>query len=120
LFKNPDLNRSIIIKHRLRGNETDEFHPPRFTATLGVHDQAYQGLTQRNDPVIFREFPLNAPDLVQELGERLRAVDQVSGFWRSRFPSDRPHAVTGEELLDIFSDFEFSLNYQAFGSAKAA
>ena len=33
LFKNPDLNRSIILKHRLRSNEVDEFQLPRFTAT---------------------------------------------------------------------------------------
>lgn len=25
LFKNPDLNRAIIVKHRLRSNETEEF-----------------------------------------------------------------------------------------------
>jgi hypothetical protein len=33
LFKHPDLNRAIILKHRLRSNEAEEFALPRATAT---------------------------------------------------------------------------------------
>ena len=33
LFKNPSLNTSIIVKHRLRGNELDQFPGPRSSAT---------------------------------------------------------------------------------------
>ena len=33
LFKNPSLNTSIIVKHRLRGNELDQFSGPRSSAT---------------------------------------------------------------------------------------
>jgi hypothetical protein len=33
LFKHPDLNRAIIVKHRLRSNETEDFVLPRSTAT---------------------------------------------------------------------------------------
>ena len=33
LFQNPTLNRSLIIKHRLRRNEIDEFRVRRYVAT---------------------------------------------------------------------------------------
>ncbi len=92
----------------------------RVRDTLGIYDQAYRGLTHRSDPVAFRNFLLSAPELFQELGERLGAVDHVISFWRYRFPKDRSTMVSGEELADIFSDFEHSLNYARFGSAAAA
>lgn len=92
----------------------------RVRDTLGIYDLAYQGLTQRNDPIAFRNFLLSAPDLFHELGERLGAVDHVISFWRYRFPIGRAAIITGEELTDIFTDFEYSLNFDTFGSAKAA
>jgi hypothetical protein len=85
---------------------------------LGIYDQAYQGLTQRSDPIGFRNFLLSAPTLFHELGERLGAVDHMISFWRYRFPKDKPTAVTGHELADIFNDFEYSLNYEVVGGAK--
>jgi len=87
----------------------------RVRDTLGIYDTAYQGLTQRNDPIAFRNFLLSAPELFHELGERLGAVDHMMSFWRFRFPKDRTATITGEELADIFTDFEYSLNYETFG-----
>ena len=92
----------------------------RVRETLGVYDQAYRGLTHRSDPIAFRNFLLSAPELFHELGERLGAVDHVISFWRFRFPKDKMTMITGEELADIFTDFEFSLNYARFGSSAAA
>jgi len=92
----------------------------RVRDTLAIYDHAYHGLTQRNDPIAFRNFLLSAPELFHELGERLGAVDHVISFWRFRFPSSRPPTITGDELADIFTDFESSLNYDSFGSAQAA
>ena len=83
----------------------------RVRDTLAVYDQAYSGLTQRNDPIGFRNFLLNAPALFSELGERLGAVDHVISFWGFRFPKGKPVMITGDELADIFTDFEFSLNF---------
>lgn len=77
--------------------------------TLGVYDSAYWNLVERNDPQAFREFLLNAPSLFNELGERLGAIEHILSFWRYRFPAGRPPAISGEELTDIFMDFESSL-----------
>ena len=92
----------------------------RVRDTLAVYDQAYQGLTQRSDPMAFRNFLLNAPSLFNELGDRLGAVDHVISFWRFRFPAGKPVMITGEELADIFTDFEFSLNFQDTSAVLAA
>ncbi|MDR3509058.1 MAG: hypothetical protein P4L64_14290 [Caulobacteraceae bacterium] len=92
----------------------------RVRDTLSVYDRAYQGLTQQQNPIAFRNFLLQAPDLFNELGDRLGAVDHVISFWRFRFPSNRPVMITGDELADIFTDFEFSLNYHDFAAHAAA
>ncbi len=88
--------------------------------TLAVYDQAYQGLTHRSDPMAFRNFLLSAPSLFSELGERLGAVDHVISFWRFRFPKGKPVMITGDELADIFTDFEFSLNFEDSSAFLAA
>lgn len=92
----------------------------RVRDTLAVYDQAYQGLTQRRDPIAFRNFLLNAPSLFTELGDRLGAVDHVISFWRFRFPENKPVMITGDELADIFTDFEYSLNFQDTSTFLAA
>jgi hypothetical protein len=79
-------------------------------ASLGAYDAAYAGLTKRADPVAFREFLLSAPPLFKDLGERLGAVRHIVSFFNFRF--DRAGAtVTYEELVDMFMDFEESLNF---------
>jgi hypothetical protein len=92
----------------------------RVRDTLRVYDSAYQGLTQKHDPVGFRNFLLNAPAMFHELGERLGAVDHVISFWRFRFPPKKPVAISGEDLADIFVDFERSLCFSDFAGANAA
>ena len=73
-----------------------------------------------SDPLSFRNFLLNAPSLFAELGDRLGAVDHVISFWQFRFPPNKPVMTTGDELADIFTDFEFSLNFQDTSAFLAA
>lgn len=76
--------------------------------TLQIYDTAYAGLTQDGDPLIFREFLLKAPSLFNRLGEQLGAIQHVVSFWKFRFGPNSP-APTAPELMDIFMDFETSL-----------
>jgi hypothetical protein len=82
----------------------------KVTETLAVYDDAYEAMTRRGDPLRFRDFLLQAPALFNELGERLGAIDHIISFWRFRFPENSRVPVTPEELSDIFSDYEQSLN----------
>ena len=76
--------------------------------TLKIYDTAYAGLTQEGDPLIFRDFLLKAPSLFNRLGEQLGAIQHVVSFWKFRFGPKSP-APTAPELMDIFMDFETSL-----------
>jgi len=83
----------------------------KVSETLRVYDDAYEGMTKRGDPLRFRDFLLKAPALFNDLGERLGAIDHIISFWRFRFPAGRKAIVTGDELSDIFGDFEQSLSF---------
>ncbi len=76
--------------------------------TMQVYDKAYVGLTENDNPLIFRDFLLKAPSLFARLGEQLGAIQHVISFWNFRFgPKSEPPGVS--ELIDILSDYETSL-----------
>jgi hypothetical protein len=77
--------------------------------TLSIYDNAYHALTKQSDPQIFKNFLLSAPELFSALGERLGAVEHLSSFWRFRFPLGKRSQITVDDLIDMFSDFESSL-----------
>ncbi len=77
-------------------------------ATLDRYDQAFEALTQRADPMAFREFLIAAPDMFFGVGDRLGAIQHITSFWRYRFRKDAA-MITAPELLDIFVDFESGL-----------
>lgn len=78
--------------------------------TLAIYDNAYYMLTQKSDPLIFKNFLLTAPNLFKALGERLGAIQHLLSFWRYRVPEGQRPAMTAEDLIDIFGDFENSLD----------
>ena len=79
--------------------------------TLKVYEDAYADLTKHGQPKAFREFLLKAPNLFNELGERLGAVHHIVNFWAFRFPEGEHTQVSSEELFDLLADFEASLNW---------
>lgn len=78
--------------------------------TLAIYDHAYYMLTQKSDPQVFKSFLLSAPELFTALGERLGAVQHLLSFWRYRVPEGSRPQMAAAELLDIFGDFENSLD----------
>lgn len=78
--------------------------------TLKVYDDAFANLVELNNPHVFREFLLRAPELFLSLGERVGAISHISTYWRYRFPIGATLAASVEETLDIFMDFEAGLS----------
>lgn len=78
--------------------------------TLAIYDNAYYMLTQKSDPQVFKTFLLSAPELFKALGERLGAVQHLLSFWRYRVPEGTRPQMAADELMDIFADFENSLD----------
>lgn len=76
---------------------------------LNVYDEAYAGLTSRNNPTSFRNFLLAAPTMFMQLGEQLGAIQHVISFWRYRLPIGKPRLISHDELADLFLDFEDGL-----------
>jgi hypothetical protein len=79
--------------------------------TIGIYDQSYSRMTKDGKPADFRDFLIDAPELFSQLGERLGAVDHVLSYWRYKFPSGQPPVISPDELMDVFMDFESSLNF---------
>ena len=88
--------------------------------TLRVYDEAYAKLVREGLPTAFREFLLDAPNLFTTLGERLGAISHIVSFWRYRFPNGAKTRVSFEELMDVFTDFEDSLNFERQANMAAA
>lgn len=79
--------------------------------SLKVYDDAFADLTHNGQPTAFREFLLKAPGLFHQLGERLGGIQHIMSFWRYRFPAGSRLLINGEELADIFADFEIGLSF---------
>lgn len=78
--------------------------------TLKVYDNAFENLVENNNPRVFREFLLRAPELFLSLGERVGVISHISSYWRYRFPLDQTLTASVEETVDIFMDFEAGLS----------
>ena len=86
--------------------------------SLDTYDHAYAELTEKTNPVPFREFLLSAPARFAELGERLGVLQHITSFCRFRFPSNQRVMISPEELLDILNDFESALFVPAPEAAR--
>ena len=80
--------------------------------SLRVYDAAFASLID-GKPQAFRDFLLSAPAMFCELGERLGAVGLIVSYWNFRFPRGKAPELSGQELADIFADFERSLAFQS-------
>jgi hypothetical protein len=72
---------------------------------IGIYDNAYAGLIDRQDPKLFREFLLGAPKLFLDIGDKMGAITHITSFWNYRFPAGAPRVADASELLTIFQDF---------------
>ncbi len=72
---------------------------------IGIYDDAYASLIDRQDPKMFREFLLSAPSLFLEIGEKMGTLGHVTSFWQYRFPAGSPKSTDVDELTAIFEDF---------------
>ena len=80
---------------------------------LGVYDNAYASLIERQDPKTFRDFLLSAPELFLEIGEKMGSLTHISSFWQYRFPTGSTKSTDAEELATIFEDFVRSFGQEA-------
>lgn len=80
-------------------------HLAEVERVLSIYDAAYAALIERQDPMSFRKFLLDAPPLFLEMGEKMGALSHIASFWRYRFPTGAPKVADIEEMTAIFHDF---------------
>ena len=80
-------------------------------AMIAIYDKAYGALTRDGQPMAFRDFLLQAPDMFTRLGEQLGAIQHIASFWRFRFPPGAPRTLSSTELMDLLLDFEDTLEF---------
>ena len=79
---------------------------------------AFAALAQ-GQPGAFRAFLLKAPSMFIPIGEAVGVIKHIHAFWRFRFPEDDiPPAMEGDEALETFTEFEFTLAGVAFARAQ--
>jgi len=82
--------------------------------TMSLYDRAYCDLIKRGNPLLFREFLLNAPKLFHQLGGMLATVNHMSHFWAYRFYSRYADPnISGPDLVELFLDFQQGLGVNA-------
>jgi hypothetical protein len=77
---------------------------------LSTYDRSFRDLTVKARPQAFREFLLNSPAMFMEIGQKLGALMHVTSYWRFRFPKDALLRIEAEDALDLFQEFELSLD----------
>lgn len=77
---------------------------------IGIYDDAYGSLIERQNPKLFRDFLVAAPSLFLEIGEKMGALYHMSSFWKYRFPAGSSKRAEADELMTIFEDFIRCLN----------
>lgn len=81
----------------------------RVEAALAEYDAAFASLAEGR-PMAFRDFLLNAPRMFLMIGEAVGIIKHIDSFWRFRFPAGRAPTMDGDEAIEIFEDFETTLN----------
>ncbi len=95
----------------------------RVENTLLEYGVAFAALSQ-GQPTAFRDFLLKAPSLFIPIGEAVGVIRHVDSFWRFRFPDASMPMLEADEGMEIFHEFEMTLNGVEFvrraGSIEAA
>jgi hypothetical protein len=82
-----------------------KFNIQEIRRIIAIYDGAYEGLIERQDPKLFREFLLSAPKMFLDIGEKMGSMSHITSFWNYRFPIGAPRGAEADELVAIFQDF---------------
>ncbi len=109
----------VIEEMKVRLRQAMESQVKAVMGYLKTYDAVFEKLTNGN-PVAFRDFLLQSPEMFMALGEGAGTVSHVASFWRYRFPPGKMlHASMGE-LLDLLQDFESGLGAEPHPLSYAA
>jgi hypothetical protein len=91
----------------------------RVDETLLEYGTAFASLAD-GQASAFRAFLLKAPSLFIPIGEAVGVVRHVHSFWRFRFPDNMPPILEADEAMELFHEFEMTLNGIEFVQRRKA
>lgn len=77
----------------------------RVQKLLKDYDSAFDSMTRDGDPLIFRQFLLDAPNLFLELGQLCSVFSHIDSFWSFRFPPGKPMVTDVDDFMTILEEF---------------
>jgi len=91
----------------------------RVEDSLREYGAAFASLAE-GQPGAFRAFLLEAPSMFIPIGEAVGVIKHIDAFWRFRFPDAGTPMLDADEALEMFHEFETTLNGVAFVRRNAA
>jgi hypothetical protein len=101
---------AYIIAARGRLNDAIAVVWQTVRAIIQVYDRAFLGLQQDVSAQSFYAVLTKSQTSFYELGDRLAAIQYIMSFWRYSFPEEAPIRSASENLFDILSDFEQTID----------
>jgi hypothetical protein len=77
----------------------------RVQRLLQDYDSAFESMTRDGDPLIFRQFLLDAPKLFLELGQLCSVFSHIDSFWCFRFPPGKPLVIDVDDFMTVLEEF---------------
>jgi len=112
-------DRKLIVEMRGRIVSYLDAAAAKVNEALGGYANAFAALSE-GKPTAFRDFLLQAPALFIPIGEAIGVIRHIESFWRFRFPGKAVPMLEAEEAIDLFQDFDLTLESVEFIRAQAA
>jgi hypothetical protein len=73
--------------------------------TLEMYNRSFGNLVFDNNPMIFRQFLIEAPKYFDQLGHQIAAITYIVEFWSYRMRGYPNATISEEELIDLLDAF---------------
>lgn len=103
----PD-DKKLIVETRARIVAYLDAASEKVNEALGEYATAFNALSE-GKPTAFRDFLIRAPTLFIPIGEAIGVMRHIDSFWRFRFPGRGVPMLEADEALELFQDFDLTL-----------
>lgn len=114
-----EIERKTLAESRRRIMAHMELAVRRVNESLRKYNDAFQALSD-GQPGAFRTFLLEAPSMFIPIGEAVGVVKHIHSFWRFRFPPSAIMMMDGDEAVELFHEFQSTLDGIQFIREAAA
>ena len=111
-------DKKLIVEMRARIVSYMDAAAQKVDEALGEYAAAFNALSE-GKPSAFRDFLLKAPALFIPIGEAIGVMRHIESFWKFRFPGRTIPMLEVDEAVELFQDFDMTLEGVEFIRANA-